>query len=70
MVDKKDVVREILRNPQKICRSAVDEKIYLYYGAADRLYCAVAKHATAKEGFLVTAYPVDKIKEGEVIWTK
>jgi hypothetical protein len=22
------------------------------------------------EGFLITAYPTDKVKEGEIIWTK
>jgi len=23
-----------------------------------------------KEGFLITAYPVDKVKEGRLIWTR
>jgi hypothetical protein len=40
----------------------------LYYKQFDRLYCAVARHMGA-EGFLITAYPTDKVKEGDVIWT-
>ncbi len=42
---------------------------FLYYKQSDRLYCVVVKH-TEKEGFLITAYPVDKVKEGEIVWTK
>ena len=42
---------------------------YTYYKQFDRLYCVVVKHA-GTEGFLITAYPTDKVKEGDVIWTK
>lgn len=70
MAGKEEVVKEVLKNPQKICQSSMDKTVYLYYGRTERLYCAVAKHATSKEGFLITAYPADKIKEGETIWTR
>jgi hypothetical protein len=39
------------------------------YRKFDRLFCAAAKHEGTK-GFLITAYPTDKVKEGEVIWTR
>jgi len=29
----------------------------------------VVKH-TGMEGFLITAYPTDKVKEGDVIWAR
>jgi hypothetical protein len=32
-----------------------------------RLLCAVVKRSDG-EGFLITAYPCDKIKEGDRIW--
>jgi hypothetical protein len=35
----------------------------------NKLYCVVVRHE-GMEGFLITAYPTDKVKEGEVIWTK
>jgi hypothetical protein len=34
-----------------------------------RWLCAVAKRLNA-EGFLITTYPTDAIKEGERIWNK
>jgi hypothetical protein len=46
-----------------------DEKVFLYYKLQDKLYCVVARHE-GTEGFLITAYPTDKVKEGEIIWTK
>ena len=70
MANKEDIVQKILDNPQEIRKSTIDKDVYLYYGQKDRFYCVVAKHLTDRQGFLITAYPVDKIKEGEVIWTK
>ena len=46
-----------------------DKDVFLYYKQSDKLYCVVVRHAGA-EGFLITAYPTDKVKEGDVIWTK
>jgi hypothetical protein len=46
-----------------------DKDVFLYYKQYDKLYCVVVRHA-GPEGFLITAYPADKVKEGDVIWTK
>ena len=71
MADKQETIKQILEDPDKICRSAIDDTVYLYYRKMERLYCAVAKHNPAdKNGFLITAYPADKVKEGEVVWKK
>lgn len=69
MRGKEEVVKEILSNPDEVRRSKVEEDVYLYYKEIGRLYCVVAKHLNT-EGFLITAYPVDKVKEGEVVWTR
>ena len=45
------------------------ESVFLYYKQEDKLYCVVVRHEGV-EGFLITAYPTDKVKEGEIIWTK
>ena len=69
MKNKEDIVKETLLNPGEIYRSKIDQNVYLYYRQFDKMYCIVAKHM-GKEGFLITAYSTDKIKEGERIWKK
>ncbi|MDP3259101.1 MAG: hypothetical protein Q8M34_00750 [Thermodesulfovibrionales bacterium] len=69
MRNKEDIVKFVLQMPDEIRQSKMDKEVFLYYKQFDRLYCVVVKH-TEKEGFLITAYPVDKVKEGEIVWTK
>lgn len=70
MEGKEDIVKDTLSQPNEIRRSKIDEDVFLYYKKRNnKLYCAVARHVK-KEGFLITAYVADKIKEGEVVWTK
>lgn len=69
MRGKEEIVKETLRNPEEICRSKIDQSVYLYYKKYDKIYCVIVKHE-GTEGFLITAYPTDKIKEGEKIWKK
>lgn len=69
MKEKEDIVRAVLQLPDEIRQSKTDKDIFLYYKKSDRLYCVVVRH-TGAEGFLITAYPTDKVKEGDVIWTR
>ena len=69
MRGKENIVTSVLQMPDEIRQSRIDKEIFLYYKEFDRMYCVVVKHI-GKEGFLITAYPVDKIKEGEIVWTK
>ncbi len=69
MKGKDNIVKSVLQMPDEIRQSKMDKDVFLYYKQFDRLYCMVVKHM-GKEGFLITAYPVDKIKEGEIVWTK
>ena len=48
-----------------------DLRVCLFYRAAGpgRWTCAVVKRTNA-EGFLITAYPTDAIKEGVEIWRR
>ena len=63
-------VAQVLSSPDRICNSQHDSTAYLFYRAdQQRLLCAVVKCLNG-EGFLITAYPCDKIKEGEMIWPK
>ena len=69
MGGKEEVVRRVLSEPERIRRSRIDKDLFLYYRHEERLYCAVARHA-GREGFLITAYPADKVKEGDEVWTR
>ena len=69
MRNKEDIVKFVLQMPDEIRQSKMDKDVFLYYKQFDRLYCVVVRHA-GNEGFLITAYPVDKVKEGEIVWTK
>ena len=63
-------VQQALADPQEIRRSRQDKDVYLFYrGNEPRWICAVARHE-GQEGFLITAYPADKIKMGDAVWTK
>jgi hypothetical protein len=65
-------VREALEQPEQIRRSLKDAAVHLFYRAVrpGRWICAVAKRVDNESGFLVTAYPTDAIKQGEVIWRR
>lgn len=64
-------VQAVLTNPDEIRLSRSDATVYLFYKttATRRWVCAVAKRLDG-DGFLITAYPTDAIKEGEPLWPK
>lgn len=64
-----DVVRT-LSDPDTVRRSVGDPLVVLFHRrSVPRWVCAVVKR-TDGIGYLITAYPADKIKSGEVLWTK
>jgi hypothetical protein len=61
-------VVNVLGHPNQVCQSRQDVTVYLFYRVdQSRLLCAVVKRPDG-EGFLITAYPCDKVKEGDRIW--
>jgi hypothetical protein len=64
-------VQGVLRTPDEIRRSRSDPAVHLFYQleCPGRWICAVAKRLNG-EGFLITTYPTDAIKEGERVWSK
>jgi len=71
MKGNEERVIKVLSDPDEIRQSKSDQNVYLFYRKEreTRWLCAVAKDETGS-GFLITAYPTDKIKEGELIWKK
>lgn len=63
-------VKETLINPIEIRRSKEGENIYLYYKKLNmHSLCAVCRHLNG-DGFIITIYTTDRIKEGETIWKR
>jgi len=69
MAGRESEVQEALQNPDEIRASRNDPAVYLFYKAerAKRWVCAVAKRLDG-EGFLITTFPTDAIKEGVRVW--
>ena len=65
-----EAVKAALIAPDEIRRSSRDASILLFYRASEhRWVVAVARHSNG-DGYLVTAYQTDAIKEGETLWHK
>jgi len=71
MADKLEEVKLTLAEPDEIRQSSSDSQILLFYKiiGTNRRLCTVVKRLNG-EGFLVTAYPTENIKEGIHIWKK
>ena len=64
-------VQATLQQPTEIRVSKSDPNVFLFYKPEriGRWVCAVTKRLDG-EGFLITTYPTDAIKEGIHIWPK
>lgn len=71
MLGREENVKQTLEKPEQVRQSRSDPQVLLFYqGAGEKRWvCAVARLAT-DQGFLITAYPTDAIKEGIQIWPK
>lgn len=68
--DRGKEVQESLLHAEQVRRSRSDPHVYLYYKKTGRRYlCVVAKHLDG-DGFVITAYLTDNIKEGEPVWAR
>ena len=64
-------VKNALKDPDQIRKSMQDPKVHLYYKNIGNLsICVVADHSEISEGYIITAYLTDRIKEGEQIYVK
>jgi hypothetical protein len=71
MAGREDDVQETLQNPDEIRVSKSDPDVYLFYKSERirRWVCAVTKRLDG-EGFLITTYLTDAIKEGRRVWPR
>lgn len=66
-----DEVKLVLGDSDETRQSKKDRNVFLFYRSRGlkRWFCAVVKNDNSN-GFLITAYPTDNIKEGIIIWKK
>jgi len=70
MAGRVEDVKHTLSDPDEVRLSQTDSEVYLFYAAADkRLVCAVTR-SSGEDGFLITAYPADKMKKGQTVWKR
>ena len=71
MLGTEALVKEVISNPDQIRQSRRDSKVLLFYKAQHprRWICAVVKQLNDR-AILITAYPTNAIKVGDMIWTK
>lgn len=71
MAGREKDVQATLQTPDEIRVSRNDPIVYLFYKSErmKRWVCAVTKRLD-EEGFLITTYPTDAVKEGMKIWPK
>lgn len=64
-------VRDTLQYPDEVRQSKSDDGVFLFYRVEreKRWLCAVARRLNG-DGFLITAYVTDAIKEGIQVWPK
>ena len=63
-------VKQALSNPDEIRRSSRDAQVLLFYLAGEHRWVVAVARLADSEGYLITAYQTDAIKEGETIWHK
>lgn len=71
MAGRESDVKSTLEKPDEIRLSHSDPAVYLFYSSErkERWVCAVTKRLNG-DGFLITAYPTDAVKEGVRVWPK
>jgi hypothetical protein len=72
MAGRERDVLGVLSDPEEIRQSKHDPMVFLFYvrEKPGRWLSAVVRMVDNEDGFLVTAYPTDAIKEGERLWTR
>jgi len=68
VISKEADVQGCLRQPEQVRRSTQDRAVYLFYLQQPPYYLVVVVRRLNGEGFIITSYLSDKIKEGETVW--
>lgn len=75
MVEQEGKIEETLKNPDIVRHSIWDKDVHLYYKLYGKTplgqkYLLVGIKISNGEGFVITAFFTDRIKNGEVLWKR
>jgi hypothetical protein len=71
IADLEAEVRQALNSPDEIRRSSRNPNLLLFYlTLKDKRWVVAVARRLDGDGFLITAYQTDAIKEGETLWHK
>ena len=62
------LAKHALRMPDTIRQSKTDKQVLLFYRKINGYWICVVAKCNTKDGFVITSYLTDKIKEGVKIW--
>jgi hypothetical protein len=68
IADRESDVQETLQKPDRVCRSRHDNRVHLFYRRDEGYHLCVVAKRLDDEGYIVTVYVTDSIKEGEHVW--
>ena len=68
IADRLDQIKSTLRMPIEVRESSRDENILLFYGEKEKYWMVVVVRRLNEEGFIITAYRTDAIKEGRRVY--
>ena len=66
--DKLMLIKETLKMPDLITKSKIDSNVLLFYKRINNHWICVVAKSLEIDGFIITAYITDKIKEGIKVW--
>lgn len=70
MAGKEKEVAKTIEDPYAVRESERDVNVCLYYRPFGKRYiCAVVRHENGT-GYIISCYPVDKIKKGKILYEK
>jgi len=75
MKDEIEKIKETLVSPDEVRKSLQNDFIWIYYKhysatPVTEKYMLVVVKILNKEGYLLTAFYTDRIKNGEIVWKK
>lgn len=70
MAERLEQVKQALASPIEVRCSSRDTQVLLFYITQGRRWLVAVARRLNSDGFLVTAYRTDAIKEGEVVWPR
>jgi len=65
---KEKAIQDCLQRPEQVRHSKQDRTVYLFYASDPPYYLVVVAKRLNGEGFIITRYLSDKVKEGELVW--